>query len=143
MPNLAHALPDTPTSVFDGDWISRLDAIGKDSFFKEADEAFLIKFSSHAEENDVNGYDISNVTDTVFKFMQKKGLTPLDIQYWHNDIDGSVSVWFAIDKPPEVCLDHYEKMVHEIVTSHDDFLSYLITFSLISYADQYHAVQAS
>jgi len=140
MSNLAHALPDAPASIFDGDWISRLDAISQQSFFANSSDAFLEKFSAHAHERGITSDDFSSMTNTVFTFIQKQGYKPVSSRYWRDIIDGGVAIDLAIDCPPDLCRNMKSLLIHEIVTKYEDFFSDLVTFGLVSSPDYRNAI---
>lgn len=144
MPNLARKPVMEPTSnIFCGDWIAWLDAITHRSFIEEAGETFLDKFSSHAYEKNVSGEDLSYITNTALMFLKKYDLKPLDIMYFHDAIDGGVSIKFAINYPDEVCLNYYDLLVNEMVTKYEDFNFDLITFNIISYESNFDVNKVS
>ncbi len=134
MPNLARKPEfEMTTNIFCGEWIAWLDAITHRSFIQETGEIFLSKFASHAYERGINCSELSDITRTALRFMEKNEIEPLDIMYMPDSMYGGVSVYFAIDSNIEECQDHSWQMVHAIVVQHNDSLSDLITFDFIPY----------
>jgi hypothetical protein len=143
MPNLALKSEfETTSNIFSGEWIAWLDAITHRSFIQEAGEEFLNKFASHAYETNISRDDLSSVTGIALNFLAKHGLKPLDITYFHDGIDGGVSIEFNVDRPDDVCLNYYDLLVKEMVTQCEDFNFELITFNISSYVSDSDANKA-